>query len=92
MISVTRSYAPVRIYDISAGIEHKSTLSASGRVSRLRFVNGRLWVLSKRGDRVAVFDLTQPDPGVAVGEITQDAARYFYTRYCGGPQKLDSLT
>ena len=74
----------VKLFDITGSPQPVGTLSAAGRLSRLRIVDGTLWVLSRRGRRLEVFDVEDPATPVWLGELTGDEARrYFHARFRG---------
>ena len=56
---------------------------AAGKVRRVRFVAGQLWVLSRNQHRMEIFDVTDPAAPVRLGAVTSGAAQAFRARWAG---------
>jgi hypothetical protein len=84
LLAVGRKDGHVLLYDIAAGgVEQVGELNASGRISRLDFRAGYLWVLGHRETAVEVFDLEDPANPVREGSFSAGAAEHFQARTLG---------
>ena len=73
----------VFLHRISKEMESVGEIDAQGRISKVDFHNGLLWVLGKHDAWVEVYDVTDPEDPVKMGEITTGAEEYFRGRFMG---------
>jgi hypothetical protein len=83
LLAVGRAEGRVILYDISGEPKRLGQIDAKGRLSRLAFRNGRLWVLGKRSNWVEIFDVTDPAAPTETGEVTAGGTEQFHSRLSG---------
>lgn len=83
LLAVARKGGLVKLYDVTGAPLLVGSFQAQGNVSRVRFVAGQLWVLSKQGDRVEVWALPDPAAPELMGEFDQASAALFRARWVG---------
>jgi hypothetical protein len=83
ILVAARKNGTIYLYDIADGAQLLGEINARGRLSRVAFVAGHLWVLGQKGDWVDVFDLSDPGSPVELGGFTQNAAAHFRARFKG---------
>jgi len=83
LLAVGRADGLVVLYDISGEPERVGEIQAKGRLSRVEWRNGRLWVLGKWSNWVEIYDVTDPSSITKVGEINGSPGKYFRARFLG---------
>jgi hypothetical protein len=83
-LAAGRANGKVYICDLTAAQpEVVAELDASFRLSEIAFRQGRLWVLSKKGDRAEIFERTADGSWEKAGEVTGGARKQFFGKTSG---------
>ncbi len=77
LLAVALRGGEIRLYRIDETLQPAAVIQAQGRIDRVRFVAGHIWVLSQRGDLLEVFSAQDPDAPVALGNFAAEAATTF---------------
>ena len=83
VLAVARQDGAVKLYRLGDPIREAGKIHGLGQIDRVRLVGGRLWVLSKKNDRVKVFSIADPDAPVPLGSFTEEAAGSFRSQWLG---------
>jgi len=84
LVAAARRGGTIHLYRRAGGLSPAGQVQATGKVSRVRLVGGQLWVLSKKRDRLEIFDVTNPAAPTRLAALTAGAAEVFRRRL-GGP-------
>jgi hypothetical protein len=83
VLAAARQGGGVKLFRLGETIQAAGTIQAPGLIDRVRFVGGRLWVLSKQGSRVDIYSVDDPDAPALLGSFTEDAAETFRSQWLG---------
>jgi hypothetical protein len=86
VLVAARQAGVVRLFRLGETIQPAGSIQGFGQIERVRFVGGRLWILSrknKQADQVDIYAVDDPDAPRHLGRITQDAARTFRSQWLG---------
>ena len=70
VLAVGTNRTIVTLHGMSTGFGQKGEIETMGRVSGVAFHNGLLWVLGHQSNFVEIFDVTDPENPVKVGDFT----------------------
>jgi hypothetical protein len=84
LVAAARRGGTIHLYRRAGGLSPAGQVQATGKVSRVRLVDSQLWVLSKKRDRLEIFDVTNPAAPTRLAALTAGAAEVFRRRL-GGP-------
>jgi hypothetical protein len=83
ILAAARKDGLISLYNLSETPQKLGEIQAKGRISRVTFRNGRLWVLGHRRRWVEVFETADPGNPAKVGEFSVGAAAHFRSRTNG---------
>ena len=82
-LAVARGRRQVQIYDVSATPRRIGALRPRHAVTGLRFVDGRLWVATRHGQRVEIWDVSLPDAPSRLADLSPESAPAFGQHWHG---------
>jgi hypothetical protein len=83
VLGAARKGGAVTLYRLGDAIQPAATIHGLGKIDRVRFVGGRLFVLSKKDDQVAIYSVADPDAPVLLGTFTDAAAEIVRSQWLG---------